>query len=97
MYDHLTSQLDTIQSYAAILSDLQVKQCARDRLNAYEQMKMNYQNIVNPLLPCKEDEEVKPVQKPKTAFEIRVDLWNAVNEDIAQVEELLEYFEQEDT
>ena len=29
------------------------------------------------------------MEKPKSPFEIRVDLWNALNEEIAQVEEFL--------
>lgn len=31
----------------------------------------------------------EPVKRPKSPFEIRVDLWRAVNEEIAQVEEFL--------
>lgn len=89
MYDHLTSQLDTIRAYDAILSDLQVQQCERDRLNAYVQLQLICTNVFNPLLPCKEEVEVEPVKKPKSTFEIRVELWNAVNKEIAQVEEFL--------
>lgn len=39
-------------------------------------------------VPEKKEEE--PVKKPESPFEIRVCLWNTLNEEIAQVEEFLE-------
>lgn len=37
-----------------------------------------------------EKKEEEPVKNPKSPFEIRVELWEAVNEEIEQVEEFLE-------
>ena len=89
MYDDTISKMNTIRAYDEILSALQVQQSERDRMNALLQLQMQCTNVFNPLLPCKEEVEVEPVKKPKSPFEIRVDLWNAVNEEIAQVEEFL--------
>ena len=89
MYDNYASQAHTIQAYDKILSDLQVQQSERDRMNAYLQLQLQCTNVFNPLQRCKEDVEVEPVKKPKSPFEIRVDLWNTLNEEIAQVEEFL--------
>lgn len=75
---------------AALDRELSMMQnCNRDKLDAYTRMAMSSQNAFNPLQTCKEEVEVEPVKKPKSPFEIRVDLWNAVNEEIAQVEKFL--------
>ena len=89
MYDDTISKMNTIRAYDAILSDLQVQQSERDRMNALLQLQMQCTNVFNPLLPCKEEVEVEPVKKPKSTFEIRVDMWNVVNEEIEKVEEFL--------
>lgn len=89
MYDDTISKMNTIRAYDKILSDLQVQQSERDRINALLQLQLQCTNVFNPLPPCKEEVEVEDVQKPKTPFEIRVELWSAVNEEIAQVEDFL--------
>lgn len=89
MYDDTISKMHTIRAYDKILSDLQVQQSERDRINKLLQLQLQCTNVFNPLPPCKEEVEVEAVQKPKTPFEIRIDLWNTVNEEIAQVEEFL--------
>lgn len=82
---------DTSCTYQAALDrELSMMQnCNRDKLDAYTRMAMSSQNAFNPLQTCKEEVEVEPVKEPKSPFEIRVDLWNAVNEEIAQVEKFL--------
>lgn len=75
---------------AALYRELSMMQnCNREKLDAYTRRAMSTQNAFNPLQTCKEDVEAEPVEKPKSPFEIRIDLWNAVNEEIAQVEEFL--------
>jgi hypothetical protein len=75
---------------AALGMELSTMQnCSRDKLDAYTRMAISSQNAFNPLQTCAEEVEVEPVKKPKSPFEIRVDLWRAVNEEIAQVEEFL--------
>ena len=74
----------------ALCRELSMMQnCNRDLLNAYTRMAMSNQNAFNPLQTCKEEVEVEPVKKPKSPFEIRVEIWNILNEEIAQVEEFL--------
>lgn len=75
---------------AALGKELSMMQnCSRDKLDAYTRMAISSQNAFNPLQTCAEEVEVEPVKRPKSPFEIRVDLWRAVNEEIAQVEEFL--------
>jgi hypothetical protein len=76
------------KSLETMYAELQ-SQSERDKLNAYRDLVTKCTNVYNPLQSCKEEVEVEPVEKPKSPFEIRVDLWNAVNEEIAQVEEFL--------
>lgn len=76
---------------AALDRELSMMQnCNRDKLDAYTRMAMSNQNAFGPLQTCKEEVEAEPVKKPKSPFEIRIDLWNTVNEEIRQVEEFLE-------
>lgn len=88
MYDHLKSQMYYFKSLEKMYAEMQA-QSEMDKLNAYRDLVTKCTNVYNPLQPCKEEVEVEPVKKPKSPFEIRVDLWNAVNEEIAQVEEFL--------
>lgn len=75
---------------AALDRELSMMQnCNRDKLDAYTRWAISNQNAFNPLQTCKEEAEAEPVKKPKSPFEIRIDLWNAVNEVIAQIEEFL--------
>ena len=88
MYDHLTSQMYNFKSLETMYAEMQ-SQSERDKLNSYRDLVTKCTNVYNPLQSCKEEVEVEPVKRPKSPFEIRVDLWNAVNEEIAQVEKFL--------
>ena len=68
MYDNYASQAHTIQAYDKILSDLQVQQSERDRMNAYLQLQLQCTNVFNPLQRCKEDVE-EVISLPRIARE----------------------------
>lgn len=58
----------------------------------WHEMVMAQLNAVRPFgsMPVEEAPEMEEcVKKPKSPFEYHVELWNAVNEEIAQVEEFL--------
>ena len=88
MYDHLTSKMYNFKSLEMMYAEMQA-QSEMDKLNAYRALVTKCTNVYNPLQSCKEEVEVEPVKKPKSPFEIRVELWNTLNEEIAQVEEFL--------
>lgn len=62
-----------------------------DKRMVVMQTAMNWQNTLQPVPYVKMERktEDKHVKEPKSPFEYRVELWNAVNEEIKQVEEFL--------